>query len=105
MLGIALLAGNESSESPSELTIDAGDLKTLTRDKTEIQDYPKWSKSIDDINHAEAINHGLWAYYKGPPFLQRVTMYSGNDVDLTKGKLIRENYRINSGIFAQNCVT
>lgn len=30
------------------------------------------------------MNHGVWTYYKGPPFLQRVTLYSGNDVDITQ---------------------
>lgn len=36
------------------------------------------------------IHHGLWTYYKGPPFLNRVTMYAGNDVDLTRsGEIVR----------------
>jgi len=30
------------------------------------------------------LNHGVWTYYKGPPFLQRVTLFSGNDVDITQ---------------------
>jgi hypothetical protein len=65
-------------------------MKHLTVDKTDLEDYPAWSKTIDDINHGPAINHGVWAYYKGPPFLQRVTLYSGNDVDITKGgQLVR----------------
>ena len=36
------------------------------------------------------ISHGLWTYYKGPPFLNRVTMYAGNDVDITRsGNIVR----------------
>jgi hypothetical protein len=84
LLGISMLAHDEVIEKPTSLTIDAVGLKRLTVDKSELQDFPKWSKSIEDINAAEVINHGLWAYYKGPPFLQRVTMYSGDDVDLNK---------------------
>lgn len=29
-----------------------------------LQDYPNWSKSIDQINSAGAGNHGVWKYYK-----------------------------------------
>ncbi len=90
LLGLAFLTGDQKAESPTSLTINAADLQTITRDITDVQDYPSWSKTIDDINKAPAVHHGLWAYYKGPPFLQRVTMYSGNDVDLTKGgELVR----------------
>lgn len=36
------------------------------------------------------VAHGLWTYYKGPPFLNRVTMYAGNDVDITRsGNIVR----------------
>lgn len=36
------------------------------------------------------VSHGLWSYYKGPPFLNRVTMYAGNDVDITRsGNIVR----------------
>jgi hypothetical protein len=90
MLGLALMAGDQGFDEPATLTIDAAALEHLAVDKTDLQDYPSWSKTVEDINAAPAINHGLWAYYKGPPFLQRVTMYSGNDVDLTKsGELVR----------------
>lgn len=45
---------------------------------------------MDQIDTEPSINHGLWAFYKGPPFLQRVTLYSGNDIDLTRGgELVR----------------
>jgi hypothetical protein len=90
MLGLTLMAGDQGTDAPSELTIDAASLEHLAVDKTDLQDYPSWSKTVDDINAAPAIHHGLWAYYKGPPFLQRVTMYSGNNIDLTKsGELVR----------------
>ena len=90
LLGLALMTGNQTSDVPASLTIEASDLQTLTRDNADLQDYPSWSKTIDDINAAKPVHHGLWAYYKGPPFLQRVTMYSGNDIDLTKGgELVR----------------
>ena len=46
-------------------------------------DYPEWSKTIDDINAAGKINHGEWTPYKGPPFMERMVLYSGNDVDVT----------------------
>jgi hypothetical protein len=36
------------------------------------------------------VAHGLWTYYKGPPFLNRITMFAGNDVDLTRsGEIVR----------------
>jgi len=90
MLGLALMAGDQGVDEPSALTMDAAALEHLAVDKTDLQDYPSWSKTVDDINAAPALSHGLWAYYKGPPFLQRVTMYSGNDIDLTKsGELVR----------------
>ena len=90
MLGLALMAGDQGADEPAALTIDAASLEHLAVDKTDLQDYPSWSKTVDDINAAPALSHGLWAYYKGPPFLQRVTMYSGNDIDLTKsGELVR----------------
>ena len=90
MLGLALMAGDQGVDEPSALTIDAAALEHLAVDKTDLQDYPSWSKTVDDINAIPGLNHGLWAYYKGPPFLQRVTMYSGNDIDLTKsGELVR----------------
>ncbi len=91
LLGVALLGHDQVIEKPTSLTIDAVGLKRLTVDKSEIQEFPKWAKSIEDINAAEIINHGLWAYYKGPPFLQRVTMYSGDDIDLNKNaELVRK---------------
>ena len=90
LIGVALMADNQAQESPNSLTIDKVALKTLTKDTNDLFDYPKWSKTVDQIDTEPSINHGLWAYYKGPPFLQRVTLYSGNDRDLTKGgELVR----------------
>ena len=90
LVGVALMADNQRSDSPSSLTIDKATLKDLTKDTNDLIDYPKWSKTVDQIDTEPSINHGLWAYYKGPPFLQRVTLYSGNDRDLTKGgELVR----------------
>jgi hypothetical protein len=87
---VALMADNQSPEAPSSLTIDKVSLRHLTKDTNNLLDYPKWSKTIEQINTLPYVNHGLWAYYKGPPFLQRVTLFSGDDVDLTKGgELVR----------------
>ncbi len=84
ILGLALMGGDQGADEPTALTIDAAALEHLAVDKTDLADYPSWSKTVDDINAVPTLSHGLWAYYKGPPFLQRVTMYSGNDIDLTK---------------------
>jgi hypothetical protein len=90
LVGVALMADSKSPDTPNSLTIDKYHLKDLTKDTNDLYDYPKWSKTQDQINNEPSINHGLWAYYKGPPFLQRVTLYSGNDRDLTKGgELVR----------------
>lgn len=29
-----------------------------------LQDYPKWAKTVEQINAAGAMNHGVWKYYK-----------------------------------------
>jgi hypothetical protein len=29
-----------------------------------LQDYPKWARTVEQINAAGAMNHGVWKYYK-----------------------------------------
>eukprot|EP00960_Hanusia_phi_P041093 754826-Hanusia_phi.AAC.8 len=76
--------------------------KSMFRNDVEYQDYPAWSKSVDDINAQvmfflstprevnfhliqNHINHGKWSSIEGPPFVQRITLYSGSGVDITHG--------------------
>ena len=88
LAAVALMAGNNESADglgPNALAVSEAELKHLTKDKSDWADYPSWSKDVSDLNHEQTINHGLWSFYKGPPFLQRVTLYSGDDRDLTRG--------------------
>jgi len=70
-------------------------LRTCRRAVTDMinvpgSDYPEWSKTIDDINAVGKINHGEWTPFKGPPFMERMVLFSGNDVDVTQaGNLVR----------------
>ena len=66
------------------------DMAQMFDGETEIKDYPRWAKTTDQINEMGHKKHGLWTYFKGPPFLNRVTMFSGNDVDITRsGNIVR----------------
>lgn len=86
---VALLAS--SGARRAELgAMTAEDADHLFRNNQPMQDYPEWTKTIDDINAASKVNHGVWEPFKGPPFMERLVLYSGNDVDITKaGNLIR----------------
>jgi len=87
------LAGEGSGslgEGPVSDAMSKGELNHMFRDKVFLEDYPKWAKTVPQINAVGGLNHGEWKYYKGPPFLQRVTMYSGTDVDISRsGNLVR----------------
>ena len=93
---VALLAGWSNAQpmrrggsALAPLSAEEAD-KHLFRNNQPMQDYPEWTKSIDDINAAGRVNHGVWEPFKGPPFMQRMALFSGNDVDVTKaGNLIR----------------
>ncbi|EKX36939.1 hypothetical protein GUITHDRAFT_165628 [Guillardia theta CCMP2712] len=99
MLGLGAAAvtlifrdGNGTQDPVSD-TMDKNSeqFKRMFRGSVDFEDYPTWTKTVDQINEVGKVNHGVWTYYKGPPFLQRVTMYSGNDVDITRaGNLIRK---------------
>eukprot|EP00293_Proteomonas_sulcata_P013217 CAMPEP_0184297004 /NCGR_PEP_ID=MMETSP1049-20130417/7945_1 /TAXON_ID=77928 /ORGANISM="Proteomonas sulcata, Strain CCMP704" /LENGTH=284 /DNA_ID=CAMNT_0026606523 /DNA_START=26 /DNA_END=880 /DNA_ORIENTATION=+ len=88
----ALLAGDQDGQAngPVSTSMSKAEVKSMFRHQVPFQDYPTWTKSLSQINEAGKVNHGVWEYYKGPPFLQRVTMFSGNDVDITySGNLVR----------------
>jgi len=88
---LVLSGGSDShAEAPVSEAMSKAEVSHMFRDKVFLQDYPKWARTVEQINAAGAMNHGVWKYYKGPPFLQRVTMFSGNDVDITtSGNLVR----------------
>jgi len=91
---VAMMAGARSNAAPpgqaalSAMTAEEAD--HLFRNAKPLGDYEEWQKSIDDINAEGKINHGLWTPFTGPPFMQRMVLYSGNDVDITEsGNLVR----------------
>jgi len=89
---VVLLAGTRAGP-PGHVSLSAmtqADADHMFRNAKPMSDYPEWSKTIDDINAAGKINHGEWTPYKGPPFMERMVLYSGNDVDVTTaGNLVR----------------
>eukprot|EP00960_Hanusia_phi_P017229 507177-Hanusia_phi.AAC.1 len=83
--------GNGTNPVSDTMDKNSEQFKRMFRGSVDFEDYPTWTKTVDQINAVGKVNHGVWTYYKGPPFLQRVTMYSGNDVDITRaGNLIRK---------------
>lgn len=88
---VALLANSDRRlAAVAEAPLSKEEADTMFRNNQPLQDYPEWSKTIDDINAASKINHGVWTPYKGPPFMERLILYSGNDVDVTSaGNMIR----------------
>lgn len=36
----------------------------VTTSQVFLQDYPKWARTVEQINAAGAMNHGVWKYYK-----------------------------------------
>ena len=88
MTGDGTSQGQEQSMMTQSITKD--DMAQMFDGETEIKDYPRWAKTTDQINEMGHKKHGLWTYFKGPPFLNRVTMFSGNDVDITRsGNIVR----------------
>mmetsp|Transcript_18101 Transcript_18101/g.40698 ORF Transcript_18101/g.40698 Transcript_18101/m.40698 type:complete len:327 (-) Transcript_18101:35-1015(-) len=96
---IAVISGSDSrgqgpvsasAAAVSQLTMSKEQADKMFKNTPDFKDYPSWTKDVDAINEQGRVNHGVWTYYKGPPFLQRVTLYSGNDVDITHaGNMIR----------------
>ncbi|EKX39299.1 hypothetical protein GUITHDRAFT_154444, partial [Guillardia theta CCMP2712] len=83
LLGIVAIR-HSSDVDPSQHTSQV-ESNAMFRNDVEYQDYPAWTKSVNDVNAQNHINHGKWTSIEGPPFLQRITLYSGNGVDITHG--------------------
>jgi len=89
---VALLAstGKPQSTSNALAAMTQDDSDHMFRNGKPLSDYPEWSKTIDDINAGGSVNHGEWTPFSGPPFMQRMVLFSGNDVDVTQsGNLVR----------------
>jgi len=87
-----LVADGRNAEEPFAATqaMTKDDVGKMFEGQDQFGDYPSWTKTVDQINEQGKVSHGLWSYYKGPPFLNRVTMYAGNDVDITRsGNIVR----------------
>jgi hypothetical protein len=87
-----IVADGQSAQEPFAATqsMTKDDVAKMFEGQDQFGDYPSWTKTVDQINEQGKIHHGLWTYYKGPPFLNRVTMYAGNDVDITRsGNIVR----------------
>jgi hypothetical protein len=86
---VALLASSGKAGKVG-LAMTQADADQMFRNSNKYGDYTEWEKTIDDINHEGKVNHGLWTPYKGPPFMERMVLFSGNDVDVTQsGNLVR----------------